>query len=253
MKAKSLNRNILFLILGIFISPISYSQEWGGNVPLVQLTSWSVNINGGLTSYFGDLSPGDLNLRNKLSHESGPAASIILTRNVYRDAIGFSGQVLAGRLEGRLDNVSFAAKVIEYNLHARVDFVRLIMPNTYNAFGVVGYAGAGQFLFSTIKVVANDGFLESYSQKTEVPEFVVFFGGGMYYKINSNLGITADLSIHHCQNDRLDDEVKNDDYDYFSYLNIGVSYFINTVRKREPNLANFQFLFKNSTQPTHYD
>lgn len=70
---------------------------------------------------------------------------------------------------------------------------------------------------------------------------------------NSNLGITADLSIHQCQNDRLDDEVKNDDYDYFSYLNIGVSYFINTVRKREPNLANFQFLFKNSTQPTHYD
>lgn len=253
MKTKSLNRIIFLLILGLIFPPYSYSQKWGGNIPVVNLSSWSININGGLTSYFGDLSTNDLNFRNKLSYESGPAASVILTRNIYRDAIGFSGQVLVGRLGGKMDNVSFATKVIEYNIHARVDFVRLFMPNTYNSFGVVGYAGAGQFLFSTTKVVMDDGILESYSQKTEVPEFVILFGGGIYYKINSNLGITADLSLHLCQNDRLDDVVKNDDYDYFTYLNIGVSYFINTVRKKEPNLANFQFLFKNPSGLAHCD
>jgi hypothetical protein len=214
MKATILKEIFISMIIGIFISPVCYSQKWGGNVPVVQLTNWSVNINGGLTSYFGDLSLNDMDIGNKISHESGPAASIILTRNLYRDAIGISGQVLAGKLEGRKDDISFTADLIEYNLHARIDFVRLFMSRKYNAFGVVGYAGAGQFLFNTNKVELNEGTLKTSKQNTEVPEFVIFFGGGVYYKINPNLGITADLSLHQCQNDRLDDVVKNDDYDY---------------------------------------
>ena len=253
MKANTLKGAIIGLAIGMFISPSGYSQKWGGNIPVVHLTSWSVNINGGLTSYFGDLSLKDLNVGAKLEKESGPAMSIILTRNIYKDAIGISGQVLAGKIEGRKDDISFSADLVEYNLHARIDFVRLFMPRKYNAFGVVGYAGGGQFLFNTKKVETNEGALKTSKQDTEVPEFVIFFGGGIYYKLNSNFGITADLSLHQCQNDRLDDYVKNDNYDYFTYLSVGVSYYINTVKKSKANIANSNFLFNSTTKPAHCD
>lgn len=252
MKTKTLQGALISLAIGIFISPSCYSQKWGGNIPIVQLTSWSVNINGGLTSYFGDLSLKDLNVGAKLEKESGPAMSIILTRNIYRNAIGISGQVLAGKFEGRKDDISFTANLVEYNLQARIDFVRLFMSRKYNAFGVVGYAGGGQFLFSTKKVENNEGALKTSKQDTEVPEFVIFFGGGIYYKLNANFGITADLSLHQCQNDHLDDYVKNDNYDYFSYLSVGVSYYINTVRKGKTSIANSNFLFSSATNPAHY-
>jgi hypothetical protein len=251
VKTITIKGSVISLSISIFITTSCYSQKWGGNVPVVQITNWSVNINGGMTSYFGDLSLSDLNVGNKLKQESGPAMSIILTRNIYRDAIGLSGQVIAGKIEGRKENISFTSNLVEYNLHARVDFVRLFMSRKYNAFGVVGYAGGGQFLFSTKKVENYDGLLKTSTQDTEVPEFVIFFGGGVYYKINSNFGITADLSLHQCQNDRLDDYVKNDNYDYFTYLSLGFSYYINTATKSKPAIANSSFLFNSTTNPAH--
>jgi hypothetical protein len=251
MKTNSLKGAIIILVIGVCISLPSFSQKWGGNVPVVELTSWSVNINGGLTSYFGDLSMNDLNIGTKIKQESGPAMSIILTRNIYRDAIGLSGQVLTGKIEGRKDDISFSTDLIEYNLHARIDFVRLFMPSKYNAFGVIGYAGVGQFLFKTNKVEMNEGILKTSKQDTEVPEFVIFFGGSIYYKLNSNFGITADLSLHQCQNDRLDDYVKNENYDYFSYLSVGVSYYINAPKKNKASLANSSFLFSSKAHPAH--
>jgi len=253
MKTITLKKAIISLVIGVCISPSCYSQKWGGNVPVVELTSWSVNINGGVTSYFGDLSLNDLNIGTKIKQESGPAMSIILTRNIYRDAIGLSGQVLAGKIEGRKDDISFSSELIEYNLHARIDFVRLFMSGKYNAFGVVGYAGGGHFIFSTEKVETNDGALKTSKQDTEVPEFVIFFGGGIYYKLNSNFGITADLSLRQCQNDRLDDYVKNDNYDYYTYLSVGISYYINTVKKSKAHIANSNFLFNSVTKPAQCD
>ncbi len=249
MKVVIIKYSLVFIATEIFMIPSGYSQKWSGNQHEVLHTNWSVKINGGLTSYFGDLSLNDLDIWTKIKHESGPAMSIILTRNIYRDAIGISGQVLAGKIEGRKDDITFTSNLIEYNLHARIDFVRLFMPRKYNAFGVVGYAGAGQFFFNTNKVEMNEGNLKTSKQNTEVPELVIFFGGGIYYKLNSNLGITADLSLHQCQNDRLDDYIKNDNYDYFTYLSVGVSYYIINVKKSKTNIANSSFLFKSTTKP----
>ena len=253
MKANTVNGAIFYLLIGMLISPAGYSQKWCANIPLVIKTNWTINVNGGITSYFGDLSLNDLEIGNKFSQESGPAGSIILTRNIYRDVIGISGQVIAGKIEGRKADISFKANLIEYNLHARVDFIRLLMPRKYNACGVIGYAGVGQFLFNTIKVELNEGTLKTTKQDTEVPEFLIFFGGGVYYKLNENLGLTADLSLHQCQNDRLDDYIKNDNYEYYTYLSVGVSYYIKTVKKGKASIANSNFLFKSATHPAYFN
>jgi hypothetical protein len=88
-----------------------------------------------------------------------------------------------------------------------------------------------------------------------VPEFVFFFGGEMYYNVNSNFGITVDLSLRQCRNDRLDDFVKNDDFDYYSYLSIGINYYLKTLKriplKNKAKLANTSFMFHSPTRPAH--
>ncbi len=247
MKAKILHLATSILIFGIFISYSGYSQAWGGTQINGLLTNWTVNINAGFTSYFGDLSLHDLNIGAKLEKESGSAFGLIITKNIFRDAIGLSGQLIAGNLQGRKDEISFSAKLLEYNLHARIDFVDLWMLRKNHAMGVVGFAGIGQFIFETKKVESNEGFDLTYDHASRVPEFVFFFGGGVYYKLNSNIGITADLALRQCQNDRLDDYVKNDDFDYYSYLSVGVSYYINSIKraplKNKARIANSSFMF----------
>jgi hypothetical protein len=255
MKAKILLIAITCLTTGFLISSAGYSQKWGGATPIGLLTNWNININGGLTSYFGDLSLHDFDVGAKLKTESGPAVSLILTKNIFKDAISLSGQLLTGKLEGRKSNISFTAELLEYNLHARVDFVDLLMLKKSHAFGIVGYAGAGQFLFNTKKVVMEEGTVMNFEHNTRVPEFVFFFGGGMYYRVNSNFGITADLALRQCQNDRLDDYVKNDDFDYYSFLSIGMSYYLTTFKraplKNKARLANSNFRFSSPAHPGH--
>jgi hypothetical protein len=233
---------ILNLAIAFFLFSSCFSQNWGGTESNGLWTNWSVNINAGMTSYFGDISLYDLNIGDKLLKESGPAFGLILTKNIFIEAIGISGQLISGNLEGRKDNLSFKTKLIEYNLHLRIDFVDLCMPDRNHNLGISGYVGAGQFLFTTIKKVNDDGLLKNYKRSTGVPEFVCFFGAGIYYKVNEKLGIVADLALRQCHNDRLDDYVKNNDYDYYSYLSIGVSYYIKSFKtaplKNKARLAN---------------
>ena len=62
--------------------------------------------------------------------------------------------------------------------------------------------------------------------------------------------------MRQCRNDRLDDYVKNDDFDYYSYLSIGISYYINTFKKaplkNKARLANNNFLFNEPAHPAHW-
>ena len=256
MKKIILEILLLSFLMVITINQTCYSQKWGGLNASGLASGWAVNIGGGLTSYFGDLSMHDLDIGAKLGRESGPAMNISLTKNIFGDAIGISGQVVAGKIKGMKDDISFTAELFEYNLNARVDFVDLFMQGRYHAFGLTGYVGAGQFLFSTKKVESSERVVTNSEHSSRVPEFVVFFGGGVYYKVNQNIGITADLALRQCQNDRLDDYVKNDDYDYYSLITIGISYYINNIKraplKNKARLANSSFWFKSPAFPAEY-
>lgn len=244
------------LVIFIMFNLSGYSQTWGGFKPTGLASSWSLNVGGGLTSYFGDLSLHDVDILAKIERESGPALNISVVKNVFGDAIGISGQVVVGKMKGMKDDISFTAELFEYNLNARVDFVDLFMQGRYHAFGLTGYVGAGQFLFSTKKVESSERVVTNYEHSSRVPEFVVFFGGGIYYKVNQNIGITADLALRQCQNDRLDDYVKNDDYDYYSVCTIGISYYINNFKraplKNKARLANSSYRFRSPANPAEY-
>ena len=100
-------------------------------------------------------------------------------------------------------------------------------------FGFIGYAGIGNFLFNTTKITITEENHETTTHKSRVPEFLYFFGGGFSYKVSDSYSVTADLALRQCQNDKLDDVVANNDFDYYSFINIGLTYFIK-IRNHSP-------------------
>jgi hypothetical protein len=119
----------------------------------------------------------------------------------------------------------------EYNLQASVDIVKLFTENRAPKFGFEGYAGLGQYLFKVTPYGIREAEENVTIHETGVPEFVYFTGAGAHYHLGQNFAITASLSLHQAQNDKLDNLVKNNNYDYYCYLSMGLTYYINSFKK----------------------
>jgi hypothetical protein len=223
---------IVFIIFaGIAIPQKSDAQGWGGRRKPGLWENWSLNLNAGLTSFFGDLSKFDTEIVEKLTKESGPAFSGILTKHI-NPKFGLSGQLLYGTLKGENNSgVSFEASIIEYNAHVRANLINLMSPDNISKFGIEAYAGIGQFLFKTTQYDLRNSENNVKVKNTGTPEFMYFFGAGISYKASEKIQITVDVSMRQAQNDYIDDFVKNDNFDYYSYLNLGLTYHIDSFKK----------------------
>ena len=221
-----------FIISGIFIFNSVYSQNLNSNIRYQNefWRVWSINVNAGLNSFYGDLSSFDNSYFEKLGNESGPAVGIQINRHINR-VFSISGQLLLGKLKGSASNATFKSNLLEYNLHLRVNVLGLFFPKNSTKYGLNAFVGIGQFLFDSEQQRYNEEDVTTYTHSARVPEFVYFFGGGVYYNISDNFGITADLSIRQCQNDKLDVEIDNNNFDYYSYLGFGVIYYLHTFKK----------------------
>ncbi len=217
------------LLIGIFTKSVQ-SQNWEGMRKTGLWERWAITANLGYTSYYGDLSLHDKEIAGKITHESGPAYGATVSKYL-NNIIGLSGQVLVGNLKGSKQDISFKTNLIEYNLQLRVNFVNLINNKKNHKIGILGFAGVGQFLFTTTVDKEMEGKVSSSSSSTRVPELVVFAGGGVHYIIGSNYSISAGLSLRKSQNDKMDGVKKNKDYDYYTFLNIGITYYIPTLIK----------------------
>lgn len=231
---KSKKYLLINLILAIILIPQhSEAQNWSGRNPYHSGKNWSINVNSGLTSYYGDLSIYDSEFDKKLAYESGPAVGLIFTKH-YLNAFGISAQLLVGNLKTTNADVSISSDILEYNIHFRMDFIGLFAPESTDRIGILGYAGIGNFLFKTTTSINFEEERQQTVNSTRVPEFVYFFGGGFNYNIKDELGVTIDASIRQCQNDKLDNYVSGDDYDYYSYISLGLTYFFNNSMKGPP-------------------
>jgi hypothetical protein len=214
----------------IFLMPVLVqSQDWGGLRPGSFWDHWSVNANIGFTSYFGDLSYFDTDIEGKLKNESGPAYGVLLT-NHFNKVFSVSGELLFGNLQGGNKKISFNTSLAEYSLQANLDFVRLIFRNASPKFGLEGLGGIGQFLFKTTTYELKGDTESKFLNETGVPEFVYFYGAGTHYHIGEKFALTMDFTLHHAQNDKLDDLVKNNDFDFYSHVSIGVTFYIDSFR-----------------------
>jgi hypothetical protein len=212
---------------------------------------WTLDANAGALSFYGDLSSNDASFIDKLKYESRPALSFILTRHFNR-LFGISGQFLLGQLHGNKENASFGAALVEYNLGLKFNLFNLFYPENKGNFGITGQAGLGQFIFSSEKTTFREGGNEITTHQSRVPEFVYFIGAGAFLKTNDRFGFTMNMSLRQCQNDQLDVLTTNNDYDYYSYLSAGVTYYFDSIKskplKNKARLAHTNVKLKSLSQ-----
>lgn len=224
-----MKKKIIYSALVFLIPVLVQSQDWGGLRPGGFWDHWSVNASAGFTSYFGDVSYHDTDIEGKLRNESGPAYGVLLTKH-FNKVFSVSGELMYGNLKGGNKSIAFNTSLAEYSLQANLDFVRLIFRQGSPKFGLEGHAGLGQFLFKTTTYELKGDTESKFVTETGVPEFVYFYGAGAHCHIGKNFAVTMDLTLHHAQNDKLDDLVKNNDYDYYSHISVGVTYYIDSFR-----------------------
>jgi hypothetical protein len=226
----------IFMAAAIFLMVFDSSQLFGQK----KITSlryqnaiwqvWSIEANAGFLSSYGDLSNHDNQFIKKLKYESCPSLSLNISKHFGR-LLAISGQVLTGKLKGSNSNSSFDASILEYNLNLKFNLFNLFYPGNNGKFGITTFAGAGQFLFSSTKTDYLEGEDKITHQGARVPEFVFLAGAGAFIKTTERFGISIDYSLRQCQNDKLDVEVKNDDFDYYTYLSLGLTYYIDRFNK----------------------
>ena len=203
-------------------------DEWRGRSGNILLQNWSLALTLGFTSYYGDLSQYDANYFNKLIFESKPAIGVKLTK-YFHPLIGISGQVIYGGFRSDfLPDHTFDLRLLEYNVQAVFDAAPLVFPGRSIPYGIEVSAGMGQFLFQTT-VNASTGEQPAAPIMDGTPEFVYFFGGTFYYKVNRNFRATIDLSIRQAQNDNIDKYIASKDFDYYSWLAVGITWSINST------------------------
>jgi hypothetical protein len=222
-----LNKSITYLtalFIGMAFPLLANSQYWDCSTSSTYKNQilLKLNLNAGITSYFGDLSVYDINPYGKVIKESLPGFGIITTLQLTK-TFGISGQVLQANLKATKEDISFKTRIFEYNIHGRINFLNLFnIPHDHD-FTFEGYAGIGQFFYTVTKETTYSLYTDRIVYPVEVPEFVYFFGGGAAYRITKYTSLTVDLAIRQCQTDRLDDYQANDDFDYYSYFSMGLS------------------------------
>lgn len=224
MKKRIINTRYVVLLV-LFLPISSFAQEWGGTKPIGFWDHWSINVNAGLNSYFGDLSYYDTDINGKISNESGFGLGGLLTKHVT-NKFSISGELLLGDFKGgNTNNNSFKTKFFEYSLQVRLDLIRVFISNSNPKFGIEGFAGLGQLWFNVAHKEYNEGNPISSEYKSSSPEFIYYAGLGMHYHVAERIAISSSFSLRQIKNDRFDNLVKNNDFDLYSYLSVGLTYY----------------------------
>lgn len=227
------NKTYLLLIavsiIVLMVSTNSSAQNWNARLGHGIWDNWSVNINAGISSYFGDLSYYDHDVNNKFKKESSIAYGFILSKHLSKK-FNISGQLLIGGLKGGNEkNISFRTSFVDYNIQGRVNIINLLRPEKNNNLGFSLLAGIGHMLFNVTEYTYNDGTPITQTHNTRVPEFIYIGGGSIDYKVSKNIRVNAELTLRQPQNDKPDNLVKNDDFDYYTYMSFGFTYFFNSA------------------------
>lgn len=219
-----LNHNVIksFLIAFIILeSVVSWSQEFD---------NWSVGIQGGLSSYYGDLSRQDSNPIKKLSDESNRYFGLEVVKRVSpacKLSATFTDHKLAG--SNPYQKYSFNSRFKEALVSADVSVLKLFWPTSGDRFDLYGKGGAGMFFYDSFEIIS-DNTSEDSKPLTEEPEteksgFVVSCGFGSSYQITNHLKIALEFAGRISSSDLLDGfEGTSGVNDFYSTLGIGVYY-----------------------------
>jgi len=228
------NKYNLFILVLISIlittATTSYSQQWEGDKIDAFSKEWAFNVNGGILSFFGDISSFDNDFVGKLENESGLGGGIMVTKKIFKP-LGVSFQILSGNFTGRKRNIEFESSIFEYNIQASLNLLAIINSPALKNLEIQAIGGIGNFIFKTTRYEYLEGGVLISEHQARVPELVYFAGGAIQYKFSNNFSINSSLTLKQFQNDKIDIEIDNDDYDYYSYFQIGISYHLDQITR----------------------
>ncbi|MCD4695414.1 MAG: hypothetical protein K8S16_04155 [Bacteroidales bacterium] len=190
------------------------------------IKDWSVGVNAGRTSFFGDVSLYDEQFNEKMSKEGSFGTGFTISRQLT-PIIGMTGQIIFGELSGANSKSHFASNIIEYSGNLTFNLVSLLIPENNARFLPYITFGMGQFTYDT-KLKFNDPNTADITASSKSPEFVYLFGGGAYYVISNAFNAYIEFTGRRMDNDKIDGSTSNSkDNDYYSYFAIGLTYKIN--------------------------
>ena len=194
---------------------------------------WSVQANGGLSIYFGDIENFNFKKVNRNNNEYQFGYGLILQKQ-FSPVFSLRGQLYQGFLSGtkRKQSIWFEGDVIETSLSAKIDVFNLLLGRkdrliSLYVMGGIGWANWQAELkhLTTNEVLDNNGKDNTGSGlfgRTLEP--VIPVGGGLDFRINDRWSANMELSLRPVNSDKLDAKVGEFEYDIYSYNFVGISY-----------------------------
>ncbi|MCD4734560.1 MAG: porin family protein [Bacteroidales bacterium] len=236
-------RNIIIILsVALTIPVVATGQHWGSTRKKNKFNlwdDWSFNVNMGRSSFYGDVSIYDDSFSDKLSKESDWAYGLIVRKHI-NPIIAVGTQILFGKLKGENTRAKFEGDIVEYNLHATINIVNLILRNNKSPFYVYGMVGAGQFLFSSKKFIFTTPGSEEEKEDTGTPEFVYMFGAEGSLQVAGPIDVSIGIVLRQARNDKIDVTKKKDDWDYYAYLSAGITYNLRSKNSTSRNYKNIR-------------
>ncbi|MCB0806922.1 MAG: hypothetical protein KDC05_14080 [Bacteroidales bacterium] len=221
-------RNLVLIAIILIISNQSFGQYrkppsfWSKLVK-----DWSINANLGRTSFYGDVSLYDEQFNEKMSKEGSWAFGFGISRKIS-PIFTLHGEILTGELAGSNSQSTFTSNIKEVTGNLEINLVNMFIPENNARFIPYVKLGMGQFTYDT-KLVFEDPNKSDVTTASTSPEFIYLFGGGASYVLTNSFDISIQMMGRRMNNDRIDGSTNKNDDDYYSYLNIGITYKINNV------------------------
>lgn len=218
--------NLLLMVLILLLQSKASGQYYKAPTTLSSLIkNWSINANFGRTSFYGDVSLYDYEFTEKIRKEGSWAWGVGISRE-FLNVFSLHGQFVKGELAGTNSRSHFSSYISEFSANASINLLNLLIPDNQARFSPYVKVGMGQFSFQT-KLAYNDPDKADVRTKSQSPEFILLYGGGACFVLSKVFDMNIEYMSRRMENDRIDGISNNNDYEYFSYLSLGLSYRIN--------------------------
>ncbi len=201
------------------------------------LDNWSLNVNGGLSLFWGDLRQYKIYPLSTFENERNAAFGAILSKKL-NSTFEIRGQFIRGNLSGtkRSINTHFEGQFNEYNINATINFSRLIYgDNPCRRLNLYGIGGIGFVDFRTVKkqlgshkYISSIGYSSNGTVKEKMQtETIIPVGFGAKYRIDSRFEVNFEHIWTIANTDDIDASQGGFKYDVLTYSSLGLSYRFN--------------------------
>lgn len=194
--------------------------------------NWTIGIQGGMASYYGDLSRYDSDPLKKLSEESDRWLGLKVGKRLspaFGLELTFGNLKLAGY--NNYEKYAFSSTFNEVLLSVDVSVINLLLPYNDNRFDLYGKGGYGIFMYDSFEFefdnTSEDSKPAVVEPETERTGTVFMAGFGTSYRVGNRLKFSLEFEGRVSSSDLLDGfKGTSDVNDFYSTLGIGVSYII---------------------------